>query len=407
MLVSADGKCRLYSDSDALLTEAVGVDMAEGQEYESENYVVFVDTLDAGPASAVSASAAPETAVQNRPNPTMVHKRRRVGLAGGKSLQLRPAGSGGGVGKPPAAARRPVPHDAAVQRRQAQQAQLPQAQHQPMRTEPPSSNFTIVRVPSGGRKPCEIVHLLASRYEHLVVPPELAHAQVRSEQVMQPTQVEESSQVSQSQSDLRHAPPSELQAHPVMARTVASSKSSGLSEKDRNRVADRSAPAAVKAFKRLSPCDAVSRPLIHTNSRGSTTTTRDGPENQTNCSELIFPIAALADPGLATPKRTVVIPDAFESATQYRDAWSSALHEEINISLHEHASSMLSVAKSVAPAQCGGQHAAVLNWLAHADGATAKRVQVHARKCRVGLYTHATIRKHTGYQGRRKYTQGS
>jgi hypothetical protein len=276
-----------------------------------------------------------------------------------------------------------------------------------MRTEPPSSNFTIVRVPSGGRKACEIVHLLASRYENLVVPPELAHAQVRSEQVMQPNQVEESSQVSQSQSDLCSAPPSELQAHPATAITVESTKTSGLSEKDRNRVAERSALAAAKAFKRLSPRDDVSRPLIHTNSRGSTATTRNGPESQTNCSELIFPIAALADSASATPKRTVVIPDAFESAIQYRDAWSSALHEEINLILHEHASTMLSVAKSIAPAQCGGQHAAVLNWLAHADGATAKRVQVHARKCRVGLYSHATIRKHIGHQGRRKYTRGS
>jgi hypothetical protein len=249
--------------------------------------------------------------------------------------------------------------------------------------------------------------LLASRYEELAVPPELAHAQVRSEEVMLPTQVEGSSQVLQSQSDSCSASPAEPQERPVMTRTVASTKSSGLSETDRNRVADRSAPAAVKAFKRLGPRDAISRPLIHTNSHASTAMTRDGADNRTSGAELSFPIAALADAAAATPKRTVVIPDTFESATQYRDAWSSALHEEINLSLYEHATSLLSAAKSVAPAQCGGQHAAVLNWLAHADGAMAKRVQVHARKCRVGLYTQATIRKHTGYQGRRKYTQGS
>lgn len=418
VLVSADGQCRLYSDSDALLTETIGVDVAEGQEYESENYIVFVDTLEASstsgpaaaPASAKPASAAPQAVAQSRPNPNIAHKRRRVGLSGGKSLQLRPAGSGPGVDKRPAAAHRPLPRDVVAQRRHPQHSQPPQplqAQHRPIST-PDSSNFTVVRVPSGGRKACEIVHLLASRYEELAVPPELAHAPVRSEKVMLPTHVlQESSQVLQSQSESCCAPAVEPLAHPVMTTKVASIKSSGLSEADRNRVADRSAPAAVKAFKRLNPRDAVSRPLIHTNSRASTATTRDVAENRNSGTELRFPIAALADAGPATPKRTVVIPDVFESAAQYRDVWSSALHEEINLSLHEHACSLIRAAKSVAPAQCGGKDAAILNWLAHADGAMAKRVQVHARKCRVGLYTRATIRKHAGYQGRRKYTRDS
>ena len=47
VLVSAQGTARLYSEGDTLLTEAAGVKVSEGVEYESDNYVVFVDTLDA------------------------------------------------------------------------------------------------------------------------------------------------------------------------------------------------------------------------------------------------------------------------------------------------------------------------------------------------------------------------
>lgn len=262
-----------------------------------------------------------------------------------------------------------------------------------MRAERLASDFTVVDVPNGGRTACEIVQLLASRYEKLVVPAELAHLQTRSEKAILPTHIEEASPFLQSQPHLCSS-----------VRTVASTKGSGLSETDRNRVAERSAP--VKTFTRLSPRDTVLRPLIHSNS-GVSTATQNAAETRTSRIKLSFPVAELVDRGAATPNRTVLIPDTFESATQYQHAWSSALYEEININLREHASSFVSAATTVAPARCGGQRAAVLNWLAHADGGEAKRVQVHARKCRVGLYAQATIRKHTGYQGRWKNKRSS
>ena len=58
MLVApADRKACLYSEADALLTEAVDVDVSEGSDFESENYRVFVEVLDGGAGATAPAAA--------------------------------------------------------------------------------------------------------------------------------------------------------------------------------------------------------------------------------------------------------------------------------------------------------------------------------------------------------------
>jgi len=269
----------------------------------------------------------------------------------------------------------------------------------------PSGDFAVVRVPPGGRTAPEIVHFLASRFANLAVPTELQHAQVRSEAVMTAAPVvEEASPPPQSQVQARsyYSQPAPMEDEQAVWSSGASAASTGLSETDQNRVPVSSGPAQVKAFKRLGAPSAGSRP-IHARSGASAASGGDGGRQRDGRTKLNFPIAEIARGTTAMPKRSTVVPDTFESAAKYQHVWSSALHEEINLSLHDNASALLSAAKTVAPSQCGGQPTAVLNWLAHADGAAAKRVQGHARKCGVGLYTQATLRKHTGSGGQGRW----